>query len=54
MKKLTHGKKGKDLLNDPNLNKGTAFTHEEREKYALTGLLPPRVETIDEHWKRFV
>ena len=37
-----------ELLNDPFLNKGTAFTLEEREKYNLTGLLPPFVQTIEE------
>ena len=37
-----------ELLNDPFLNKGTAFTMEEREEYNLTGLLPPFVQTIEE------
>ncbi|MGI5888711.1 MAG: malolactic enzyme [Oscillospiraceae bacterium] len=41
-------KTGYDLLNDPFLNKGTAFTGEEREKYGLTGLLPPAVRTLEE------
>lgn len=40
--------KGQDLLRNPFLNKGTAFTKEEREKYGLTGLLPDAVRTIDE------
>jgi len=40
--------KGQDLLRNPFLNKGTAFTEEEREKYGLTGLLPSAVRTIDE------
>lgn len=31
---------GVDLLHDPTLNKGTAFTEEERDKLALRGLLP--------------
>ena len=34
---------GFDVLFNPNLNKGTAFTEEEREKYKLRGLLPPGV-----------
>ena len=37
-----------ELLNDPFLNKGTAFTMEEREEYNLAGLLPPLVQTIEE------
>ena len=41
-------KHGFELLNDPFLNKGTAFTTEEREKYGLVGLLPPCVQTIDQ------
>lgn len=40
--------KGQDLLRNPFLNKGTAFTEDEREKYGLTGLLPSAVRTIDE------
>ena len=38
---------GYDLLHDPRLNKGTAFTEAERHKYGLEGLLPPAVTTID-------
>ncbi|GFZ27626.1 malolactic enzyme [Lactobacillus corticis] len=41
-------KTGYDLLNDPFLNKGTAFTEEERAKYGLVGILPPTVRTIEE------
>jgi len=37
-----------DLLNDQGLNKGTAFTDEERSKLGLHALLPPIVETLDE------
>ena len=40
-------KLGYELLKDPFLNKGTAFTAEERKAYRLAGLLPPAVETIE-------
>ena len=40
--------RGMDLLNRPMLNKGTAFTLEERAKFGLLGLLPPQVETLAE------
>ncbi len=40
--------RGMDLLNRQGLNKGTAFTEEERTKFGLRGLLPPQVETLDE------
>ncbi len=43
---------GFSLLRDPALNKGTAFTLEEREGFGLYGLLPPRVHTIDEQVER--
>ena len=40
--------RGMDLLNHPLVNKGTAFTHEERTEFGLHCLLPPQVETLEE------
>jgi malate dehydrogenase (oxaloacetate-decarboxylating) len=40
--------RGLDLLNRQSLNKGTAFTEEERTEFGLHGLLPPHLETLDE------
>ena len=37
--------RGLELLHDPGLNKGTAFTAAEREALGLQGLLPPRIST---------
>ncbi len=39
--------RGVDLLNHPALNKGTAFDEAERETFALHGLLPPIVESLE-------
>jgi malate dehydrogenase (oxaloacetate-decarboxylating) len=41
-------RRGRALLENPLLNKGTAFTEDERRDLGLTGLLPPRVETLEE------
>jgi malate dehydrogenase (oxaloacetate-decarboxylating) len=38
---------GYELLNDPLLNKGTAFTEAERDEFNLHGLLPPYVTNLD-------
>ncbi|EIO9072564.1 NAD-dependent malic enzyme [Listeria monocytogenes] len=41
-------KSGFDYMNNPLLNKGTAFSEEERASYQLDGLLPPIIETIEQ------
>ena len=44
--------KGIELLDDPVLNKGTAFTESERKEYGLEGLLPHAVETLERQLER--
>jgi malate dehydrogenase (oxaloacetate-decarboxylating) len=43
---------GYDLLNNPRLNKGSAFTEKERDAFALHGLLPPHEGTLEEQVER--
>jgi malate dehydrogenase (oxaloacetate-decarboxylating) len=43
---------GYELLLNPRLNKGTAFTEEERDAFALHGLLPPHVGTLEDQRER--
>ena len=43
---------GYDLLLHPGLNKGTAFTEEERDIFGLHGLLPPHVGTLEQQRER--
>jgi malate dehydrogenase (oxaloacetate-decarboxylating) len=49
--------RGLQLLRDPALNKGTAFSHEERQALGLEGLLPEQVETLElqvmRSWQHF-
>ena len=49
---LETGLSGFDLLNFPMLNKGTAFTENERADFALHGLLPPHVGDLDDQATR--
>ena len=44
--------RGQHLLRHPMFNKGTAFTHEEREALGLDGLLPDAVSTIEQQQRR--
>jgi malate dehydrogenase (oxaloacetate-decarboxylating)(NADP+) len=44
--------KGIELLHDERLNKGTAFSEEERDTLKLRGLLPPHINTLEEQKQR--
>ncbi|WP_309858433.1 NAD-dependent malic enzyme [Bacillus sp. SLBN-46] len=44
--------KGKEILSNPFLNKGVAFSKKEREELGLEGLLPPHVLSLEEQAKR--
>jgi malate dehydrogenase (oxaloacetate-decarboxylating) len=43
---------GFGLINSPRLNKGTAFTDEERDAFGLHGLLPPHVGSLEDQLER--
>jgi len=43
---------GQKLLDYPLLNKGTAFTEDERRQFRLLGLLPPHVSTFQNQLER--
>ncbi|HBA7007174.1 TPA: NAD-dependent malic enzyme, partial [Escherichia coli] len=43
---------GNSLINNPLLNKGSAFSETERYEFNLRGLLPARVESLDEQVQR--
>ncbi|HUK05228.1 MAG TPA: NAD-dependent malic enzyme, partial [Burkholderiales bacterium] len=52
--RTTVAARGLQVLRDPLLNKGTAFTEKERYKLGLRGLLPPRVHSQEEQAQRFL
>ncbi len=41
-------KNGRELLHDPILNRGTAYSSAERDQFGLRGLLPDHVETLEQ------
>lgn len=43
---------GRVLLDNPFYNKGTAFTHDERQEFELHGLLPTNIQTLDQQAAR--
>ncbi|QDT29792.1 NAD-dependent malic enzyme [Gimesia panareensis] len=45
-------KRGHLLIEDPLLNKGTAFSEDERSEFGLVGLLPPHIDTLEEQTER--
>jgi len=45
-------KRGKELIHDPLLNKGSAFTAKERDELGLHGLLPPMQNTLEQQARR--
>jgi malate dehydrogenase (oxaloacetate-decarboxylating)(NADP+) len=49
---LAKGKRGVELLRDPQLNKSTAFSKDERESLGLTGLLPSGVDSAENQHRR--
>lgn len=49
---LAVAERGTELLKNAILNKGTAFTREERDAFGLVGMLPDRVSTIEEQIER--
>jgi len=44
--------RGRDVLNDNLTNRGTAFTHAERDALSITGLLPTGVSSLEEQVQR--
>jgi malate dehydrogenase (oxaloacetate-decarboxylating) len=44
--------RGRQILNDPKLNRGTAFSYSERHELGITGLVPPAHVTLDQQVAR--
>ena len=51
---MTCSCRGQDILRDPLQNHGSAFTEEQRDELGLRGLLPARVESLEEQANRAV
>ena len=51
---MTCSRCGQDILRNPLQNRGSAFTEEERDQMGIRGLLPSRVETLEEQARRSV
>ncbi|MCB0271778.1 MAG: NAD-dependent malic enzyme, partial [Bdellovibrionales bacterium] len=49
---ITTPLRGYDILYQPTLNKGSAFSQSEREELCLHGILPPHVSTIEDQCLR--
>src|SRR3981081_4044887 len=49
---ITSAKRGTELIQDPSLNKSTAFTEAERQSLGLIGLVPDITETEDLQLRR--
>jgi len=54
MKYIKINKEGRELIQDPIFNKGTAFTENERKEFKLNGLLPPDILSIKTQAKRIM
>jgi hypothetical protein len=47
-------KHGMDVIHDPLLSKGTAFSLSERERLGIRGLVPPRTQEMDKQLQRII
>ncbi|KAG0341687.1 Malic enzyme [Podila humilis] len=50
----TTSKHGMDVIHDPLLSKGTAFSLSERERLGIRGLVPPRTQEMDKQLQRII